>query len=64
MTGDAGSSITFVNGYASLSLAAGEEAVIQGILDGAYYDVREDDADTDGYVYHLLCDGRSHLRRG
>ena len=50
MTGDAGSSITFVNGYASLSLAAGEEAVIQGILDGAYYDVREDDADTDGYV--------------
>ena len=50
MTGDAGSSITFVNGYASLSLAAGEEAVILGILDGAYYDVSEDDADTDGYV--------------
>ena len=50
MTGAAGTSITFVNGYASLSLAAGEEAVIRGILEGAYYSVTENDANTDGYV--------------
>ena len=50
MTGDAGTSITFVDGIAAISLSAGEEAAIQGILAGAYYDVSEDDADTDGYV--------------
>ena len=42
--------ITFVNGYASIRLAAGETATIHGILSGAYYSVSEDDANTDGYV--------------
>ena len=42
--------ITFVNGYASISLAAGETATVHGILSGAYYSVSEDDANTDGYV--------------
>ena len=42
--------ITFVNGYASIRLAAGETATIHGILSGSYYSVSEDDANTDGYV--------------
>ena len=50
MRGDAGSSVTFTNGYASISLYAGQSATIDGILEGTYYSVTEDDANTDGYV--------------
>ncbi len=50
MSGDAGTSITFTDGYATIRLSSGEQATITGILAGTYYSVSENEANTDDYV--------------
>ena len=50
MDGGAGANVTFTDGYATIRLADGDQVIISGILEGMYYTVTEEEADTDGYV--------------
>ena len=50
MRGGAGANVTFTDGYATIRLADGDQVIISGILEGTYYTVTEEEADTDGYV--------------
>ena len=50
MDGGAGANVTFTDGYATIRLADGDQVIISGILEGTYYTVTEEEADTDGYV--------------
>ena len=42
--------VTFTDGYATIRLADGDQVIISGILEGTYYSVTEEEADTEGYV--------------
>ena len=50
MDGGAGANVTFTDGYATIRLADGDQVIISGILEGTYYTVTEEEADTEGYV--------------
>ena len=50
MDGGAGENVTFTDGYATIRLADGDQVIISGILEGTYYSVTEEEADTEGYV--------------
>lgn len=50
MRGGAGANVTFTDGYATIRLADGDQVIISSILEGTYYTVTEEEADTDGYV--------------
>ena len=47
MRGGAGANVTFTDGYATIRLADGDQVIISGILEGTYYTVTEEEADTD-----------------
>ncbi len=50
MDGGAGENVIFTDGYATIRLADGDQVIISGILEGTYYSVTEEEADTEGYV--------------
>ena len=50
MEGGAGENVNFTDGYATIRLADGDQVTISGILEGTYYSVTEEEADTEGYV--------------